>query len=157
MLALVDITHVDVLLVAMEHCNERYLAVLWLSHIAKILVDLCINCQVNVSANCQVNVYAGFALYFTVCISCLRLCCALDKLCALCIWLPIKSTTGHMPSVTVILFKRIFKLCEIFKLCHCPEEIHLGKLRKWASSGLCHCPEFAHFQTQSLPWGRSLQ
>jgi len=28
MLALVDITHVDVLLVAMEHCNERYLAVL---------------------------------------------------------------------------------------------------------------------------------
>jgi len=38
-----------VLLVTTKHCNESSLAVLWLSHIASILVDSCINCQLNAS------------------------------------------------------------------------------------------------------------
>jgi len=41
--------------VATEHCNERYLTVLWLSHIASILVDSCVNCQINASYTSMPN------------------------------------------------------------------------------------------------------
>jgi len=40
--------HVNVLLVAIEHCNECYLALLWFSH-RKHSGWLCINCQINAS------------------------------------------------------------------------------------------------------------
>jgi len=42
---------------------------------------------------------------------CMRLCSV--KLCAVCIYLAIKSTACPIASVTVILFKGFFELCEI--------------------------------------------
>ena len=50
----------------------------------------------------------------------MRLCCALHKLCAVCIYLAIKPVVVHMPNVTMILFKHFFKLCEIGECtCNC--------------------------------------
>jgi len=53
----------------------------------------------------------------------MRLCCALHNLhnlCGVCIYLAIKPVVVHMPNVTVILFKRFFKLCEIGEsTCNC--------------------------------------
>jgi len=40
----------------------------------------------------------------------MRLCCALEKLCAVCIYLAIKSTACPTVSVTVILFKGFVEL-----------------------------------------------
>jgi len=49
-----------------------------------------------------------------------RFCCALDKLCAVCIYLAITSAAGHMLSVTMILYMRFLELCEIAEnTCNC--------------------------------------
>jgi len=46
----------------------------------------------------------------------MRLYFALDKLCAACIYVAIKSAVGHVPSVTVILFKRFFNSAKLLKV-----------------------------------------
>jgi len=72
-----------------------------------ILVDLCVK---TVKSTRHVRASLGdFALYFPDWILCMRLCCALDKLCAVCIYVAIKYAATHMPSVTVILFKGLFQ------------------------------------------------
>jgi len=65
--------------------------------------------------------YAVFGLYRPAWLLCVRLCCAPNKHCAVCLHLSCDGIWSrfHMPSVTVILFeKRFFEFWEIVA-CQC--------------------------------------
>jgi len=55
-----------------------------------------------------------------------RLCCALDKLRAVCIYLGITSAAGHMPHVTMILFK--MRLFELYKVIRASQLVFLASV-----------------------------
>jgi len=60
--------HVTVLLVAIEHCNDCFLGLLWFSHISSILVDFALTVKLTRQARTSQTV---FALYIPVLILCM--------------------------------------------------------------------------------------
>ena len=60
--------HINVLLVAIEHCNECYLTLLWFSHITSILVDCALTVKLTRHVRTSQTV---FGVYIPVLISCM--------------------------------------------------------------------------------------